>query len=64
MTIVDQSSTLGTHIEFNLEHLCQIPELPNLGDHCYLTAYGDLTTYGRTETEAYTAITNAGAKPR
>lgn len=46
-----QSSVLGTHIEFNLSLMCQILELPNIGDHCYLTVVDNLPTYGRTKSE-------------
>lgn len=53
---VMQSSVLGTQIQFNLELVNQILQLPNEGDRSYLSAYHDLPTYSRTEAEAYSAI--------
>lgn len=51
-----QSNILKTQIEFSLFDLCQILDLPNTIDHCYLIAFDDLLAYGRTESEVYSTI--------
>lgn len=63
MTVVNdtepiiQSSVLETHIVQPLSSVSNHIELPNVSGHCYLTAFVDLPTYGRTELEVYTTIT-------
>lgn len=53
---------LGTQIGFNLSLLRQIMDLPNVSEHCYVTAFDYLPTYDRTESEVYTAISLIGRK--
>lgn len=36
---------LGTQIEFTLSNLCQILDLLNAGNHCYLTVFDDLPAW-------------------
>lgn len=68
MSIVDrdepviQSLILGTQIEFNVKHLCQILNLPMRP--LYLTAYEDLPACGRTNEEVHSIITNTVLKPK
>lgn len=55
---------LGAQIEFILSDLYQIVDLPNIGDHCYLTAFDALPVYCRLEFEVYYAISLSGRKPK
>lgn len=62
--LIMHSNLLKTPIEFYLSNPCQILELPNGGDHVYLTGFDHLSAYGKTEFEVCFLIAVNGGKPK
>lgn len=59
-----RSVVLNKPIDFNFSLLCEILDLPNIGEHCFLTMNDKVTAYGHSASKIYSTITIYGKEPK